>query len=265
MDQPAQKSLVRLEVTGKNPDAIPVDSFLKIVTSVLQILKSIDIAGSADRRPTVRWEISHASMQSPLSLSFGEDSPRPDYAANVAMLCVNGLQQLENGDSVMPTRFSDRTLQNAKELVAVLNDGIASLIFTHGASSVSPTQRVVRSVEALRANKHKSFGSAEGRLETVSVHKGSQFTLYDQLSGEGIKCIFEQSRLKDLLPAFGKRVRVYGEIQYGQLGHPTSIKIEGPLHIFRDRGELPQAGDVSGIDITNGESSEDFVNHLRDE
>jgi len=137
------------------------------------------------------------------------------------------------------------------------------------AASVLPEIQARVLPKSLVGTHYKSLGSIEGRIELVSVHKGSKrFTLYHIRTGKAIKCNLPPEVEADVWSAAEqrRRVGVSGLISYNIIGEPLSVLVKGPLRFFKTEEELPTSEKLAGIapDITGDLSTEDFVRSLRD-
>jgi hypothetical protein len=156
------------------------------------------------------------------------------------------------------------SLQKAKELVSVLNDGIQRIALgTPWEDPVVPTQHLAANADALLPKPHEEHGSMEGRLETLSVHGGSTFAIWDAMSGQRIECHFPSTMLPEAQEAFNRRVLVSGIIRYSSEGRAKSIIVE-KLRPLRGQEELPQIDAIQPINITDGTDSAEYVRRLRD-
>jgi hypothetical protein len=261
----ANINVVQIEVSPRD-NSIPVDSFLKILTNAVAILRTIDVETSESHRQTVRWRIEKASMNSPLSLSIMGVADNPARVGQIAGLYLDGLRELDSDQGAIPRHFTEGSLAKAKQIVSALNDGIQQVKFSNFNREVIPTQRVAAAVDALMAGAGLSaYGTLDGILETLTNRSGPQTFIRDRLTGHQVQCSFEAKYIPELGAAWTKRVRVYGKIRYGKTGRPRSITVDGGIHVFPDRSEFPQAKDLEGIDITGGVESSEYVSRLRNE
>jgi len=221
------------------------------------MLKEIESARKTETQS--EWKISAASLQSPLTLTISSDAPNADGTVRE---CLNIFDETEKSSSQhfqVYQRWTQRTLVHAKDVVSVLNDGVSRIVFAaQGIESVSPTQRVAASVDYYLAPVYEDFGSFEGHLETLSVHKRTRFNIYEPLRDHAIACYFPAEKLDEAHAAFNKRVSVSGRVKYNRLGNPTSIFVES-IHILGSGKSIDER-----IDITGGTESGRYSRGLRD-
>ena len=254
-----------IRMTGKG-EFISLASFLSVAESTLELLKDIDASISGSRRGSVEWRIADVSLNSPLTLTVFADTQNGTNAGReVIEVCTYGLRQVERSADVIPAYFSNEALEHAKKIVAPLNDDVerVALIGPSG-DTVTPSQRLAANVDDLLPKEHDELGSVEGKLETLSIHGGTTFAIWEVLTGARVECRFPPEMLDEAHAAFRHRVSVSGRIRYSRTGRPLSIRVEH-IRILRSSSELPQARDLEGIDITGGIDPAEYVRRLRSE
>jgi hypothetical protein len=68
-----------------------------------------------------------------------------------------------------------------------------------------------------------AWSTVDGRLETVSVHLGTQFTLYEHGTGNPVRCSISRDRLREVTGLLEHTVRVHGFVYYRTNGNASSI------------------------------------------
>jgi hypothetical protein len=249
------KAEITIRVRARD-EFVPVDSFLTIVGNTLSMLRAIDRTVRRQAK-SAEWQISAASLQSPLSLTISSDDPQSEY---VVREYLGTLDAIEKSPDISKERVPFTVLERAKELVSVLNNGVAQMTFSAPhATPVQPTQRVAANVDYLTAPAYEDFSSFEGRMETLSVHGRDVFRIYDDLTGQSIACFFSPDKLDEAYGAFNKRVSVSGNAKYSRIGRPVSIRVE-TIRMLRGGVRLDQ---LTKIDITGGIPSEQYVRKVR--
>jgi hypothetical protein len=244
---------------------VAVASFLSVVRDALGILQDVDASISGQAGVTLDWRIVDASMGSPLSLTIEAGAAsEPSIAPQVILACIDGLRALDAGGGQAPRYFREGSLRGAKSLVATLNNDVEriSLIAPWG-DQVSPSQHVAANVDQLLPKAHEELGSFTGRLETLSKHGRPYFAIWDDLRGQRIECVIPPEKLGEAHDAFDHRVAVFGNVRYSGADRPVSIKVQ-QIRPLKDQSELPQAGDLEGINITDGVDPTEYVRRLRD-
>jgi hypothetical protein len=249
----------RAEITIKvraREDFVPVDSFLTVVSSTLSILNEFGHISGAEAAFT--WKVSAASLQSPLTLTIFSDAPNGDV---IVRECIGVFEQAEQSSDLPFARWNYKTLENAKRLVSVLNDGVSQVTFSApGIPAISPTQRVAASIDYLLAPAFEDYGSFEGTLETLSVHGRTRFNIFDPVKGRAIACYFAADKLQEAHAAFNHRVMVSGTAKYNRIGHPVSVMVEN----IRTLEGGVEPSEFHDINLTGGIESGRYVRGLRD-
>ena len=90
-----------------------------------------------------------------------------------------------------------------------------------------------------------SFGTVEGRLESLSIHGSNEFSIW-QIDGSRVKCTFgKYLRLDEVLRAVDRRVAARGIVKtHPRTGKPESVEVRF-LRILGQ--EATRADDVRGI------------------
>jgi hypothetical protein len=73
--------------------------------------------------------------------------------------------------------------------------------------------------------RHESFGSIEGVLDAINLHKNKYFTIYSFLDDRGIKCLFPDDLLEEAKKNLGKKVYVYGLVRSREDGQRLNILV----------------------------------------
>jgi hypothetical protein len=125
--------------------------------------------------------------------------------------------------------------------------GITTIQFGNGDGKVvEVTPKVGEVVRRSFSGENRAFGSIEGKLQTISDRGAFQFVVFDALSDKGVNCFVPQEKFNLAHGAFGKRVRVEGEINYDKQGRPLSIRVTD-IKVFKNLSELPPVDDFLGI------------------
>jgi hypothetical protein len=205
-----------------------------------------------------QWKVSAASLQSPLSLTLSSDEPQSDFVTREYM---GTLDAIDKSSDIPKESISQSILEHAKELVSVLNDGVAQLSFsTPVYPAIHPTQRVAANVDYLTAPAYEDYSTIEGKIETLSVHGRTLFRIYDEITGHSIACFFREDKLAEAHGLFNKRVSVSGVAKYNRMGRAVSIRVENIRQLVGGI-KLDQLKDIN---ITGGIPSEDYIRKLRD-
>lgn len=205
------------------------------------------LTGHPDR---VRWVLSGVQKGS-FSFEFVAEPATMELPAErvqeVVRSIVRGVAAVQR-NAVRPPHFTDGALRSAKELVDVIGESVSSVTITGGEQeAVGLTKQLSVNVEEIIGARLESFGTVEGYLEAISVHRKRQFYIYDLLTGRGVECFFgDRLPLDYVLSAFTKRVAARGLIRSRRTGEPVSIEV-AEMTIMPGEDELPPADKVKGI------------------
>ncbi len=205
------------------------------------------------------WEVESLIANGEFRLTM-----RGDAGETAMPAYLRGFRTLETSPT-SPPEFDEADLANARKLVALLEKDAESIeISSPGEEPVVPTQHVAANVDAILRKRYRySYGTIEGRLETLNVHGSNQFTIYDVLTDEKTVCEFPEEMYPKAYAAVRKRVVVAGRLKFNRDGDVVSMTVED----LRERPEaenLPQFREGEEIDLTGGTDSATYVRGMRD-
>ena len=244
---------------------IPLWAFLDAAGKFSDLLSELDVAVSGSRN--LDWSIIDLSVGS-ANLAVEPTLKQEDgidYGDMIISSALSGLERIEQ-EAKRPEHFTDEALKKAKELVRIINgkvEHIAVFGKAEGATTqrIPVTQRMAVHIDQLIGTNSVAIGSVEGVLETLTVHKGPEFAIYDVIAARRIRCICDRDTLNQLLTHLEERLSVKGEVRFNIHGEPTSVKVES----FRPLGdrELPQAKDIRGLFSKNKIDISEWSQHVR--
>lgn len=237
---------ITLRFRGK---IVAPEDFRKAVNAFVDLIVQVSQEISQGESTPV-WNMSVRTGSNVLAAKPVSDARTAKAAKQTMRLVLSGIRMLERGRADVP-HFNRRALQAAKDLGGVLakpgKQGIDSVEIGLGSGKPLPiTQKTSEVVSGKIGVQRQSFGSVEGRLQTITERGSFQFVVYDAISDRGINCFVPQERFKDAHQAFGRRVNVSGIIQYDRSGAAVSIKVDS-IRVFRELDELPPIEQFRGI------------------
>jgi hypothetical protein len=162
----------------------------------------------------------------------------------VSRLYTATLHALEHGKPV-DSRLDFRAISAFNLFSGVAKNANVTLDI----GGVRLTKRFAETVAALLVADDSAYGSVSGRLETVTIHNQSKFTLFPPVKGEEVDCHFADSELKKVLDSVGHYVTVYGNLFYAKtksfpvrvdVASYEELPVEDLLPTLLDcRGSLP--------------------------
>lgn len=235
-----------------------------------EFLRYLDYAISGDPRGTVYWQIDHLSKGSPANISFRGQSRlvEKDFISEIETECIDGvntINELGETKSSYSEAAINRVLKLAKlHTIKEPRDRVDEIkISTNGRLAdvgIITGQRITE----LRFARYYSEGSVVGNLDSITVHHGHEFRVWEEISGRPVACRFSGEKLEEIKKALGKRVLVFGQVQANDKGQVTSINIEG-IESYPDESELPTIEEMSGSisNITGGLPLGEYIEEIR--
>lgn len=268
--RPSHRLTIR--VAGKTEN-VPLATLLEVARDTLEILQELDKEISKDDRGTLVWEVTDASLNSPLMLELEPVRRSPiDARERVVDAYVKGLSVL-NRRRTKPRHFSTKALSAAKRMAQSYDNGAGKVEFSAPRNAVVLSPKVAPNVEAILSppvasglqlfrGPRAEIGTLEGVVTILKSDGQEFFTLKDRFRGCEVRCVFRPELDSVVREAWKRRAQITGAIQYGADGIPRQIEVER-IRLLREAAELPQFKDF-GIDITGGVDSVEYVRALRD-
>lgn len=222
-------------------ETIEVDQLAGALAEFSAFLSSLDASLSPNGKRTLTFRVTKMTYNSPAQIGFEVESRSParDNGPHVLRLASEGIREIQRGE-LRPTTIPYESLEHLRRLAGYARKPTARVVFDAPALEVEGvvTRDLGQKVDRVLA-RGDALGSIEGQLETVSVHGKDSFTIYDAVTGKGVRCYFPEGRLAQALAALGKRVIVQGLVRRDPAGVPREIHDVTNLHV---------PGPVSGTD-----------------
>lgn len=202
------------------------DDFHKVVSAVGgEVVRGV--------KANVDWLLDSASSNGVVVLNltprvYGDAtaSTRTETSTRIVDAVVDGFIGLEQSADVPPPYFNDDALDAAVDL-ARAGQEVRDLGIRNGHRQTALTDRTAVNARTLLAPLYRDFGTVEGTIESINVHKDRYFRLYDSLTGRGVRCNFgRRIELAELVPFLERRVAVRGLISYNRGGKPLQVRAE---------------------------------------
>lgn len=232
-------------------DTITLNDLTEIVRAFTDYLTQVDLGASLTGRRTLDFRLVSLSYGSPVHLVAvaepKEDSV--DTGPEVLAQAIKGIRTIGAG---RPVGFRDEALEELRTLAEYGGNG------THGISIEAPTLSLRAQVPKVVAtqvervlSQGEAIGAIEGQLDTISVHAQPFFTLYDALTGRGVRCYFTEDRRAKVIAALGKKVIAHGRLRRDSGGHPKELRdLDHFAELGRPAGSLDGLpGVYAGLDV----------------
>lgn len=260
--------MARLRITIRGElGNISVRSLITTVSTSLKMLKDWDAALSNQGRETLDWVVTDLHRGSlVLEMAPKSRSPERNIGPQVVSMFTRGLRQIEQ-QGTTPPYLSEAGMASAKKMLRLIGrDGTAGFqIEGTEEEPVEITARAAANIAQLLPVSYKALGSVEGRLETITVHGGSKFVVYHSRTRKAVNCKFDPGRwMEEVKQAMGNRVSAMGLVYFNARGEPLRVDLE-QMRVLREGGELPQPGDLYGIDpeFTGRQTTEEYLREMR--
>lgn len=259
---------ISLQLHGQNEWLHP-RSLIEAVRHFWGVLQDLDAAISEDTRGSVSWHIESLSMASPAIVKFGGQSrlANSNHLRAIEAELIAGLDLINEAGLRRPA-YSDAALGKLHKLAKLQRakaDARLDLIevFTmDGRVRVGP--ETLEGIRMLTSVRYETRGSIVGNLESISIHRGNEFRVWEEVSGRPVRCLFAEGMLDSIKKALGKRVLVFGDVRTNHRGEHMSVIVEG-YENYPSEEELPTIEEMSGLidDFTRGLSLGDYIEEIR--
>ena len=255
---------LRLEGQG---EVLNPTTFINAVQYFWGMLRDLDMAVAKGQRGSIKWEIDSLSKSSPAVIAFrGNSLTDTDSLALIEQSCMGGLKQLSEGARL--SYYSDSAIRNALRLARLHNpnkrNGLKLIQVFTDSSQVDLGPHTVGGIQSLTNVTYESIGSIVGSLDAISVHRGNEFRVWEELEARPVTCKFPTNLLDQAKQSLGSRVLVYGEVRSNSQGQHISVVVHG-IESYAEDIDLPTIEQMSGIidDFTNGLTLGEYIEEIR--
>lgn len=229
-------------------EAISIEDFWEIQRDVSILLEEVDKQAFQKDRRSIKWNVSSVSAGS-VNLTFSGvpiyRTTEPEEVSFLIDKIQSGITSLSE-KAERPQYFSDRALKNLELLSKKLDNGIRVLRLASTSKVVNITKAVASNVDELLGARYESYGSVEGLLDGIDIHRNPYFTLYTLLDDKSIKCYFDKKLQEQAISYLSKRVYTYGLIRSRRDGERISITVQ-EIELLPEEAELPSIEEIAGI------------------
>jgi hypothetical protein len=232
---------------------ITLEDLASAVAAFSGYLEQLDLAQSRNGRRTLDFRLVTLSYNSPAEV-VAVAEPRENVTDNgpaVLALAIRGIREIASG-SGRPERVPDEALEHLRRLAGFSTNGHVEVTIT------APTLNLAAPVSSALAgqvdrvlSQGDSVGAIEGQLDTISVHSRPYFTLYDAVTGRGVRCYFGDNRRAAVLAALGKKIIAHGELRRDPSGSPTQLTNLDHFEVLgKPKGSMKNLpGIYAGLDV----------------
>lgn len=252
-------------------DHITLPHFIGGLKNFLGILQDVDAALSDDPRGSVKWEVSSLQKHSRAVIgvtAFPKRVNVPDLRDAIqaqVLLNTHSLTAIGERNEFMPDAALSKMKQIARRVKAIGPSAIFVNANGDERKEEVITEQTYKHVSDLTDPRFSAYGSLVGKLDSISVHNGNEFRVWDRQTGKPVRCIFQtaiEPQVKDYLRQI---VMVAGIVHSNSGGVPIKLELE-ELELFADK-KLPSIQEMSGLvdDFTGGKTLKEYLEDMADE
>lgn len=260
--------LICFQVDGYQETLSP-KTFITALRYFTGILRELDSAITNDPKGTVFWSIELLSKQSPATVGFRgyssliETNPIPKIQHD----CIKGINLLTTEGERLPT-YSNAVMTDILHLTNLQRtrrkDRLSLIkVYKNGHEAIiDSTTR--ENTQLLMEGAYESESSIVGNLDSITIHSGNEFRVWEEITGYAVTCRFPKHLLQSVKDALGNRVLVYGDVKRNHRGQPILINVHG-FESYTEESKLPTIEEMSGLvdDFTDGLSLKEYLGEIR--
>ena len=252
-------------------DTVSLPAMLRIFSACERMLTQIerDLTSHGDMHG--EWRISDTGIGSfTLALEWSQLSVNGPSATQTATVLIDGINGLEQEQEI-PSELKVAGLRQMQAVAGALKSrGVEhELLVSSGVTGGSGRilHLMARQINQLLIKERVSYGSIEGKVELISVHKGNRkFNVYHTVTGKAVECNLPSHLETEIIAALKRRVVISGAIHRNWNGDPHRVEVER-LRVLRENDELPSLDELMGSlpNLTGDLSTEEFIRMIRDD
>jgi len=263
------KIVIKFEGKDIEDRHVRLSEFVSRLESLYKLLRQIDLNITGEKSPTVYYQITNLSHDSPASVEI-EAKPEPkhiDRSEAVLDKFYFGFDRIIKSQQV-PDDFPYEILDAYKTFIEHPLKELSSFDIVRDGERLSITDDIVYTLDKAISGEFKNEGTMSGVLEAINIHGGNnKFTIYPLAGPHKVVCHFPSSQLVEAISAVNKHVSVQGTFKYrSKAFHPYEVEVK-EIEVFPDDDELPSLSSLRGIapNATGDIDSVKFVRELRDD
>lgn len=260
----------KLDITMEDEGAgVSADALRRLLSQTLAFLESEPGGGDG-----ISWRVTQVSMNSPFSMTVERRLPKsmPEPVDRPGERLARLFATLAAGGEPDDT-LSVGQARRAAAIAEVAEPGRPIVL---RASRGNPINLAPQWAGRLKEWIHRKtvndvmpqqYYSAAGRLEGVDVHgRKSEFYVYDPLTDQKMRCVFNDELLDQVKNSLYERVEVTGLTRFNANEEPVRMEVES-MRVIQSRPFLSRLKDAQArgiMNLTGGLSIEDALGEVRD-
>lgn len=247
--------------------------FRQAVNDALFLVSQYDAGVSKTSRGILNWYVSDLHSNGSMAIDFvshlkktkNQSQVPENLTTRITESLLTGVDDIEMR-GITPSYLSETGLERVGEFADLLQKDTASKFsFSTPERTVEITPKTSENIRKILPIKRTAYGSVEGRIEVINVHKRFRALLYHAVTNKIITCYFDEWQLDFFKDTLGKRVMVTGELKKNV--HGDTIRIENPqIEIMegKKRFELPNNDLVGNIpSFASNCSTAEYMRRIR--
>lgn len=233
-------------------DEITLDEFLSAGQDLLRLLRELDATISHNPSGSVRWTVSSLSKSSPpeIGVRAQRRHNRADRSVEVQRAVIYGSLALK-ARAERPSDYSDAALVVLQRIADKSSKLGPSLIYTKEEGLVAGEGSSIdigtaQKIQELTAPRSKAWGTLIGRLDTITVRKGTEYRILDEETRGSVRCRFPPHELEQVKKLLGVRVIASGVIHANSSGSPLRLEASEEAQPVEAQ-ELPTIDQMVGL------------------
>ncbi len=246
---------------------VELPEFASATQNFLGLLQEVDSSIAERKSGNLRWRLT-TLRDSPSALIGVTPTVRKvrrvldDTSERVEREIISNVSSItESGER---TKFlSDAALLKVERIAKMAPKIGDSTIYTSRSNDVAlrtiVTTKTLHQVQELTSPKSISFGTLAGSLDTISVHNGLEFRVWDDETKRPVRCLLDMRQRNKAMDMLGFRVVVTGMMRADRYGRPLSMNVE-TFDPVSEPSNLPSIEEMRGLvpDFTGGRSLKEF-------
>jgi hypothetical protein len=278
---------VEISIAGRGEaDAPLLGDLIEQIQDYIAMVNAVAETVTGDSAQRFDWQVVGMSKNSPARMTL-EAVPLPGHqegpmvAARARDLTNEGLQELIQ-NKTRPVFFTDNVIDCTERFLTRITRGVAATSVGPGIDEAPPfTIRTPAAIEGLRhlaavreadpVHPYTELGSFEGHIQNVGTdgYQRPYVVIKSRVTGESVRCILSGAALKALesepvakVVWRSRRVTATGILRYRTVGRLSTADVS-KLDFEPGRESLPQLRDIIDPNFTDGLSSEEYLERLR--
>ncbi len=219
---------------GEGSRSLDLPDLVTAMGNFLGLLREVDSTVSGAKIGNLSWKVT--TLQN-------EPAPLIGVTPNVRLRkrVINDTSHLVEREIITNVRtlsergernkfLSDAALTKIENIAKTTERIGDSTIYSATKDSMKLTTSVsvatLKQLKELTSVKSTSFGTITGTLDTISVRRGLEFKILDDVSARPVSCHLNPKQIHEAMSLLGKRVIVTGVLRADRYGRPISMGVK---------------------------------------